>query len=186
MQFGIVTIPVWGQVFVAEREHGAWLNGERLSVSRVDTCAKALVETGFPYTVREDMPFILHDLKMLLNHRVGVRRGGSALDLCRVAAGRFDGYFECGLKPWDVAAGWLLVEEAGGRVSSRDGSPSTYSTGPFWPPTAVFTKKCNAFSSRGAWTEECHQSPAPNRRRVLPNIHPERAAHMSSGVRSSG
>lgn len=127
VQFGIVTIPVWGQVFVAEREHGAWLNGERLSVSRVDTCAEALVETGFPYTVREDMPFVLHDLKMLLNHCVGVRRGGSAaLDLCWVAAGRFDGYFECGLKPWDVAAGWLLVEEAGGRVSSRDGSPYVF------------------------------------------------------------
>ena len=127
VQFGVVTVPVWGQVFAAERGRGAWLNGERLAVSRVDACAEALVETGFPYTVREDMPFVLHDLKMLLSHCVGVRRGGSAaLDLCWVAAGHFDGYFECGLKPWDVAAGWLMVEEAGGRVSARDGAPYVF------------------------------------------------------------
>lgn len=127
VQFGIVTVPVWEQIFVAERGQGAWLNGERLAVSRVDVCAEALVETGFPYTLREDMPFLLHDLKMLLSHCVGVRRGGSAaLDLCWVAAGHFDGYFECGLKPWDVAAGWLMVEEAGGRVTARDGSPYVF------------------------------------------------------------
>ena len=124
VQFGVVSVPVWHQTYITERGKGAWMDGERLSVSSVDTCAEALVETGFPYTTRDDMPFLLHDMKMLLAHCVGVRRGGSAaLDLCWVAAGHFDGYFECGLKPWDVAAGWLMVEEAGGRVTNREGGP---------------------------------------------------------------
>lgn len=127
VEFGMVSAPILGQTYAAERGRGAWLGGSRLKVSETATCADALVETGFPYTLREDMPALLHDLKMLLANCVGVRRGGSAaLDLCWVAAGHFDGYFECGLKPWDTAAGWLMVEEAGGRVTARDGSPYVF------------------------------------------------------------
>lgn len=122
VEFGIVSAPIMGETYVAERGKGAWLNGSPLHVSDISVCAEALVETGFPYNTRDIMPSLLHDVHALLTHCIGVRRGGSAaLDLCWVAAGRFDGYFERGLKPWDVAAGWLMVEEAGGTVSARSG-----------------------------------------------------------------
>lgn len=126
---GAVSAPMRGERYVAEQGRGAWLNGRRLSVSTVDTCAEALVATGFPYSVREDMDTVLRDLRILLGNTIGVRRCGSAaLDLCFVASGSFDAYFEGWIKPWDVAAGWLLVEEAGGRISGRDGTPYRFNT----------------------------------------------------------
>ena len=84
----------------------------------------ALLVTGFPYDRREDTGFYLKYFEAFLKCSRDVRRFGSAaLDLSYVAAGRFDGFWEWGLKPWDTAAGWLLVEEAGGRVTDFDGSP---------------------------------------------------------------
>lgn len=127
--FGAVSAPMRGERYVAELGKGAWLNGKRLAVSTVETCAEALVATGFPYSVREDMDAVLRDMRTLLGTTIGVRRCGSAaLDLCFVASGSFDAYFEGWIKPWDVAAGWLLVEEAGGRVSGRAGESYRFHT----------------------------------------------------------
>lgn len=126
---GVVSAPIRGERYVAELGRGAWLNGTRIHVSDVGSCAEALVATGFPYSVREDMDIVLRDMRTLLDNTIGVRRcGAAALDMCFVACGSFDAYFEGWIKPWDVAAGWLLVEEAGGRVSGRHGEPYAFNT----------------------------------------------------------
>ena len=121
---GAVSAPVRKERYVAERGKGAWLNGNRIHVSAISSCADALVATGFPYTVHENMDAVLRDMRILLDTTIGVRRCGSAaLDMCFVASGSFDAYFEGWIKPWDIAAGWLLVEEAGGTVTERSGEP---------------------------------------------------------------
>lgn len=126
---GAVSAPVRGERYMAERGKGAWLNGRRIHVSKTESCAEALVATGFPYSIREDMDEVLRNLRILLDTTIGVRRCGSAaLDMCFVASGSFDAYFEGWIKPWDVAAGWLLVEEAGGHVSGKDGTPYRFHT----------------------------------------------------------
>ena len=127
--FGAVSAPVRGERYVAERGKGAWLNGRPIHVSGVSSCDEALVATGFPYSVHEDMEEVIRDLRILLDGTIGVRRCGSAaLDMCFVACGSFDAYFEGWIKPWDIAAGWVLVEEAGGRVSGRSGEPYRFHT----------------------------------------------------------
>ncbi|WP_077072604.1 inositol monophosphatase family protein [Mailhella massiliensis] len=127
--FGAVSAPVRGERYVAERGRGAWLNGRPIHVSDVSSCSDALVATGFPYSVHEDMDEVLGNMRILLDATVGVRRCGSAaLDMCFVACGSFDAYFEGWIKPWDIAAGWVLVEEAGGRVSGRSGAPYQFHT----------------------------------------------------------
>lgn len=123
---GIVNAPLIGEWYIAEKGKGAWRNGGRLAVSTVDDCREALVATGFPYTVTECVDEILIRLREVLIRVQGVRRcGAAALDLAWLASGRFDTYYETGLKPWDVAAGALLVREAGGRLTTMDGSPHT-------------------------------------------------------------
>ena len=103
---------------------GAFLGDERLSVSDVPVLDRALLVTGFPYDRREHVDLYLDYFRTFLTRAQDVRRFGSAsLDLCYVAAGRFDGFWEWKLHPWDTAAGWLVVEEAGGRVTDFDGAP---------------------------------------------------------------
>ena len=126
---GAISAPIRGERYAAERSKGAWLNGRRIHVSGIDRCEQALVATGFPYSVRENMDIVLRDIRTLLDTTVGVRRcGAAALDLCFVACGSFDAYFEGWIRPWDVAAGWLLVEEAGGRVTGRNGESYVFDT----------------------------------------------------------
>lgn len=126
---GAVSAPVRGERYVAEYGKGAWLNGKRIHVSDTALCSDALVATGFPYSVHEDMDQVLADMRILLDTTVGVRRCGSAaLDMCFVASGSFDAYLEGWIKPWDIAAGWLLVEEAGGMVTGRSGEPYRFNT----------------------------------------------------------
>lgn len=123
MALGVVYDPMRDETFAAERGEGATLNGRRIRVSEVDDLNRALLCTGFPYDVRDNGDFARHFQNFIM-HAQSVRRDGSAaLDLAAVACGRFDGFWEEGLRPWDVAAGVLLVEEAGGRVSRYDGSP---------------------------------------------------------------
>lgn len=114
---GCVNAPILGQCFTAGQGLGAHLNDAPIRVSDTDTLEAALVATGFPYAIRENLDEIMADLRTMLATTQGIRRPGSAaLDLAYVAAGRFDAFYELALNPWDVAAGVLLVTEAGGRV----------------------------------------------------------------------
>jgi myo-inositol-1(or 4)-monophosphatase len=119
---GVIYDPVRDELFSAERGEGATLNNRRIRVSDVEDLNRALLCTGFPYDVRDRGDFARHFHNFIM-YAQGVRRDGSAaLDLAYVACGRFDGFWEEGLRPWDVATGRLLVEEAGGRVSRYDGA----------------------------------------------------------------
>jgi len=121
IQFAVVAIPLLGEVFHAVRGQGAFLNGEPLAVTKTGDPMDALVATGFPYSVAQDLEWITGPLKRVLPATRGVRRmGAAAADLAYVACGRMDAFYEIRLKPWDTAAGWLLVEEAGGRVTRFD------------------------------------------------------------------
>jgi myo-inositol-1(or 4)-monophosphatase len=111
------------ECFVAHRGRGARLNGKPIHVSRTDTLQASLLSTGFPYDRREKRRFYMCFWEAFMMRTQGVRRTGSAaLDLAYVAAGRTDGFWEFGLRAWDVAAGALIVEEAGGRVTNMDGT----------------------------------------------------------------
>ena len=122
----VVYLPILDELFRAEAGHGAFLNGEPLHVSKADSLEKSLMATGFPYTKveqGEDFKWVMHTMRNVLPYTRDIRRLGSAsVDLCYVARGTFEGYYEINLKPWDVAAGWLIVEEAGGKVTKEDGS----------------------------------------------------------------
>ena len=121
VDMGIIHLPVLDEMFYAARGQGAYLNGKPISVSQTTDPEKALVATGFPYAIRENIRPIMENLENVMVNCQGVRRMGSAaVDLAYTALGRFDAFFEAMLHPWDVAAGWLLVLEAGGRVSQYD------------------------------------------------------------------
>jgi len=119
----VVYDPTRDELFTAERGRGAQLNGKPIRVSKATQLKECLVATGFPSHKRHKNPniFFYHQITLRTH---GVRRAGSAaLDLCDVACGRFDGFWEFNLNPWDTAAGVLIVEEAGGKVTRFDGAP---------------------------------------------------------------
>jgi myo-inositol-1(or 4)-monophosphatase len=119
----VVYDPTREELFCAEQGQGAQLNGKPIHVSRITQLRESLVSTGFPSHKRHQNPNIYFYHQITLRTH-GVRRAGSAaLDLCDVACGRFDGFWEFNLNPWDTAAGVLIVEEAGGKASRFDGSP---------------------------------------------------------------
>jgi myo-inositol-1(or 4)-monophosphatase len=119
---GIVYLPRLGEFFWAVKGRGAWLNDRKIEVSKEDRLDRSLLATGFPYDVHERPDDIVAALKALLVRAQGIRRAGAAaIDLAYVAAGRFEGFWEKRLKPWDTAAGQLLVEEAGGWLSDFGG-----------------------------------------------------------------
>jgi myo-inositol-1(or 4)-monophosphatase len=119
----VVYDPTRDEIFSAEQGRGARLNGEPIHVSKIAQLKESLVATGFPSHKRHKNPNIYFYHQITLRTH-GVRRAGSAaLDLCSVACGRFDGFWEFNLNPWDTAAGVLIVEEAGGTVTRFDGSP---------------------------------------------------------------
>ncbi len=112
------------ELFTAERGLGAWLNGEPMKVSDTAAIIDALLVTGFPYTVQQQPEHYLKVFGAYISRARAVRRlGSAAIDLCYVAAGRMDGFWEESLQPWDTMAGALIVQEAGGRVTAIDGSP---------------------------------------------------------------
>jgi myo-inositol-1(or 4)-monophosphatase len=120
---GVTFDPTRNELFAAERGQGATLNNKPVRVSETEKLSEALLVTGFPYNFKQKEDFARHLTNFLLYAR-GVRRDGSAaIDLAYVACGRFDGFWEEGLNPWDIAAGVLLIEEAGGQISYYDGSP---------------------------------------------------------------
>ena len=124
LEVGVVYDPMADELFSAERGQGARLNGSPMRVTDGDQLIDALLCTGFPYSVHTERQTRVDVFGALLGQAQGIRRlGSAALDLCYVAAGRFDGFWEDGLQAWDMAAGVLLVEEAGGRVSGYDDEP---------------------------------------------------------------
>lgn len=122
MIVGIIYDPMLNEMFVAEKGKGAFLNDRAIHVSNTNRVIEGLLATGFPYDIREDSHNNLNYFNTMILKAQAIRRAGSAaLDLAYVAAGRFDGFWELKLNPWDIAAGWLLVEEAGGIVTDMQG-----------------------------------------------------------------
>lgn len=120
---GVTFDPTRQELFAAEKGQGATLNGRPIRVSEQNDLRKSLLVTGFPYEIAQRETFARHLTQFLLTAQ-GVRRdGAAAIDMAYVACGRFEGFWEEGLNPWDVAAGKLLIEEAGGKLSYYDGSP---------------------------------------------------------------
>ncbi len=125
----VVFDPLRDELYTASKGDGAYINDRRMRVSKRENLGGAMIATGFPFRQREHLTAQLDMTRALLGQAEDIRRSGSAaLDLAYVAAGRYDGYFEIGLKPWDMAAGVLLVHEAGGRYcdfAGRDGIPAS-------------------------------------------------------------
>jgi myo-inositol-1(or 4)-monophosphatase len=125
----VVFDPLRDELYTASKGDGAYINDRRMRVSKRENLGGAMIATGFPFRQREHLPAQLDMTRAILGQAEDIRRSGSAaLDLAYVAAGRYDGYFEIGLKPWDMAAGVLLVHEAGGRYcdfAGRDGIPAS-------------------------------------------------------------
>jgi myo-inositol-1(or 4)-monophosphatase len=121
LELGVVYDPIRDECFSAQRGRGAWLNGKTIKVTSTEKLADSLFVTGFPYDTWENPHNNLDQFGRFMLRSQGVRRlGSAALDLCYVAAGRFDGYWEIRLQPYDVAAGGLIVQEAGGLVTKID------------------------------------------------------------------
>ena len=133
MRLGVVYDPLRDECFSAQEGQGAWLNGQQLHVSEAQELDQGLLVTGFPYDIRTNPANNLENYARFALHSQGVRRlGSAALDLCYVAAGRFDGFWEIRLNAWDVAAGGLIAEQAGARVTNLAGE-TDYIT----PPQSV-------------------------------------------------
>jgi myo-inositol-1(or 4)-monophosphatase len=124
IRLGAVYNPMLDEMFIAEKGAGAFLHGRRLKVSQTAELSRSLLATGFPYDIRDNRDNNINYFEAMALNTQAVRRAGSAaLDLAYLAAGRFDGFWELKLMPWDMAAGWLLVEEAGGVVTDLQGDP---------------------------------------------------------------
>ena len=123
---GAVYLPILNEFFYAEKGKGAFLNDKKISVSNESDFQKALIATGFPYTCgesKEDLEFLVDRIKKVLPNCQDIRRLGSAsVDLCMVAKGVFEAYYEIGLASWDLAGGMIILKEAGGLVSDIDGN----------------------------------------------------------------
>lgn len=128
---GVIYDPNFDELFWAEKNKGAFLNGKKISVSKTDKLIKSMLATGFPYNVRENPDnCIEHFVNFLMEAQAIRRLGSAALDLAYVACGRLDGFWEVNLNPWDVAAGKIIIEEAGGKLTDFYGNKfSIYTRG---------------------------------------------------------
>lgn len=124
---GVVEAPMLAETYTALKGHGSCCNSEPVRVSRADRLVDSLVATGFPYEVAPQLERLLGRLAAVLPATQGLRRPGAAsIDLAWVGCGRLDVFYEDGLKPWDMAAGWLFVTEAGGKVTDFTGAPAGF------------------------------------------------------------
>lgn len=120
---GAIYCPMQDELFCGLKKNGAWLNGKQIQVTQTSMLIEALLATGFPYNIHDNLETIISQVKAVLPKVRDIRRAGAAaVDLAWLACGRLDGFWELELKPWDTAAGWLLVEEAGGKVSDFSGN----------------------------------------------------------------
>jgi myo-inositol-1(or 4)-monophosphatase len=127
---GVIFDPTRNDLYTASRGRGAYLNDKRLRVSRRDKLIDGLIGTGFPFRMFEHLDAYTAMLRDMMTRTAGVRRAGSAaLDLANVAAGRLDGFWEIGLAPWDMAAGCLMISEAGGLVGDLEGNETHMQSG---------------------------------------------------------
>jgi len=127
---GVIYNPVTDDLFMAEKGHGAFLNDKRLRVAARKELGPSVIATGLPFMGKEGHARVLAEMGAVMNVTAGVRRMGAAsLDLAYVAAGRFDGFWEHGLQPWDMAAGILLVKEAGGVITDMNGGEQMLARG---------------------------------------------------------
>jgi len=145
----VVYDPLRQELFTASRGEGAMLNNRRIRVSKQKHLEGALLGTGFPFKEQERLDEYLESFKTLFPMTAGIRRAGAAsLDLAYVACGRLDGFWEFGLKPWDMAAGALLIKEAGGMISDICGNENYLETGNIVTATPeifnIMTKKINS------------------------------------------
>lgn len=122
---GVVYDPTRDEMFTAEKGKGAFLNGKAIRVSSTARLIDSVLATGFPYDIRSNRANVVHFTNFLFESRAVRRLGAAAIDLCYVACGRLDGFWELSLNPWDMAAGVLLVEEAGGRFTDLEGREGT-------------------------------------------------------------
>jgi len=142
---GVIYNPIFKELYIAVKGRGATLNGEPIQVSKTLKINRSLLGTGFAYDRRTTPDNNYSEFCRLTNISQGVRRGGSAaLDLAYVSTGRLDGYWERGLQPWDLAAGVLLVEEAGGRVSSYNNQPFDLFSGRILATNGVIHQELSA------------------------------------------
>jgi len=127
---GVIYDPVHQEMFTAQRGKGAFLNKRRIRTTKADALSKAFMATGIPFRARDRFDEYLASFEKISLSSVGVRRlGSAALDLAYVACGRFDGYWEMDLSPWDIAAGELLLSEAGGKITDLHGGQDYMKTG---------------------------------------------------------
>ena len=130
LEQAVIYDPIRSEIFTASRGHGATLNERKIRISQCQKLEKALIGTGFPFRDPEYFEEYFSMFKRIFPQTAGIRRlGSAALDLAYVAAGRLDGYFEANLKPWDMAAGVLLVKEAGGLISDYEAKENYLQTG---------------------------------------------------------
>ncbi|MCB0306901.1 MAG: inositol monophosphatase [Calditrichaeota bacterium] len=129
-QAAAVFNPALGELFTALRHGGAFLNGKAIQVSSQNDFSRAFLATGFPHHAKFHLPPFVRAFSDIFYHAAGVRRlGSAALDLCYTACGRFEGFWELGLKPWDIAGGSLILQEAGGQVSDFRGADGYLDSG---------------------------------------------------------
>lgn len=127
---GVIFVPPWEELFTASKDGGAFLNGEPIQVSTTDDLAASMLATGFPHDAKEYLDVYLDCFKHLFQQVSAIRRPGAAcVDLANMACGRFDGFWEFKLNPWDIGAGILLIKEAGGIVSDPMGGDNYLSSG---------------------------------------------------------
>ena len=151
LEQAVVFDPTRDELFTASRGKGAHLNSRRIRVSQTPNFSRALIGTGFPYKDMQYMQPWLKSFQMLAPHVSGIRRAGSAaIDLAQVACGRFDGFWEYGLQPWDMAAGVLLIKEAGGIVSDTNGKHDYLQSGHIIAANPKLFKKLQTIVSEHA------------------------------------
>lgn len=158
---GAVVHGVHGTEWLAWKGGGAWRDGERIAVSRIERLDRALVGTGFPFKALDRLPHYLRQFEAVLRNTSGIRRAGSAaLDLCHVADGRFDGFWELWLAPWDIAAGTLILREAGGLITTPTGEADVRAAGPVIAGNPAIHARLQALLAREpAPTSERHRRP---------------------------
>jgi myo-inositol-1(or 4)-monophosphatase len=155
---GSVVHGATGEVWSAVRGGGAFHDDRRITVSGIDDLARALIGTGFPFKALELLPAYTDQFQRVLRRTSGIRRAGSAaLDLCHVASGFFDGFWELSLAPWDVAAGTLLIREAGGVVTRLNGDPDVLGQG------SLLAGNPAMHSALGSLVRGCEQLDGPTR-----------------------